>query len=33
LWLDQISADADTPPSLRSRAEAMQALLPPIAKS
>jgi hypothetical protein len=33
LWLDQISADADTPPSLRSRAEALQALLPPVAKS
>lgn len=33
LWLDQISADTDTPPSLRSRAEALQALLPPVAKS
>jgi hypothetical protein len=33
LWLDQISADADTPPSLRSRAQALQALLPPVAKS
>ena len=33
LWLDQISADAETPPSLRSRAEALQALLPPAAKS
>jgi hypothetical protein len=33
LWLGQISADADTPPSLRSRAEALQALLPPVAKS
>ncbi len=33
LWLEQISADADTPPSLRSRAEALQALLPPVAKS
>jgi hypothetical protein len=33
LWLDQISADAETPPSLRSRAEALQALLPPVAKS
>jgi hypothetical protein len=32
-WLDQISADRDTPPSLRSRAEALQALLPPVAKS
>ena len=33
LWLDQISADSDTPPSLRSRAQALQALLPPVAKS
>jgi hypothetical protein len=33
LWLDQISADTETPPSLRSRAEALQALLPPVAKS
>ncbi len=33
LWLDQISADTDTPPSLRSRAQALQALLPPVAKS
>jgi hypothetical protein len=33
LWLEQISADADTPPSLRSRAQALQALLPPVAKS
>ena len=32
-WLDMISADADTPPSVRSRAEALQALLPPVAKS
>jgi hypothetical protein len=32
-WLDQITADADTPPSLRSRAQALQALLPPVAKS
>ena len=32
-WLDQISADADTPPSLRSRAQALQGLLPPVAKS
>jgi hypothetical protein len=32
-WLDQISADAETPPSIRSRAEALQALLPPVAKS
>jgi hypothetical protein len=33
LWLDQISADAESPQSLRSRAEALQALLPPVAKS
>ena len=33
LWLDQISGDADAPPSLRSRAQALQALLPPVAKS
>jgi hypothetical protein len=32
-WLDMIEADNETPPSLRSRAEALQALLPPIAKS
>jgi len=32
-WLDMISSDADTPPSVRSRAEALQALLPPVAKS
>ena len=32
-WLGQISTDAETPPSLRSRAEALQALLPPVAKS
>jgi hypothetical protein len=32
-WLDEISADADTPPSLRSRAQALQGLLPPVAKS
>jgi hypothetical protein len=32
-WLDMMSADADTPPSVRSRAEALQALLPPVAKS
>ena len=32
-WLDMIEADNDTPPSLRSRAEALQALLPPVAKS
>jgi hypothetical protein len=32
-WLDMISSDAETPPSLRSRAEALQGLLPPVAKS
>jgi hypothetical protein len=32
-WLDMIALDAETPPSLRSRAEALQALLPPVAKS
>jgi len=32
-WLDMIANDGETPPSLRSRAEALQALLPPIAKS
>jgi hypothetical protein len=32
-WLDVIANDGDTPPSLRSRAEALQALLPPVAKS
>lgn len=32
-WLDQIALDADTPPGLRSRAEALQALLPSVAKS
>jgi hypothetical protein len=32
-WLDMIALDGDTPPGLRSRAEALQALLPPIAKS
>lgn len=32
-WLDQIADDGETPPSLRSRAEALQALLPPVAKS
>jgi hypothetical protein len=32
-WLDVIATDGETPPSLRSRAEAMQALLPPVAKS
>jgi hypothetical protein len=32
-WLDMIANDAETPASLRSRAEALQALLPPVAKS
>ena len=32
-WLDMIANDAETPPGLRSRVEAMQALLPPVAKS
>jgi hypothetical protein len=32
-WLDLIGNDGETPPSMRSRAEAMQALLPPVAKS
>jgi hypothetical protein len=32
-WLDMIANDGETPPSLRSRAEALQALLPPVAKS
>jgi len=32
-WLDMISSDAETPPSMRSRAQALQALLPPVAKS
>ena len=32
-WLDQIALDSETPPSLRSRAQALQALLPPVAKS
>lgn len=32
-WLDMIADDSETPPSLRSRAEALQALLPPVAKS
>lgn len=32
-WLDLISGDAATPSSMRSRAEALQALLPPVAKS
>ena len=32
-WLDMIANDAETPASMRSRAEAMQALLPLVAKS
>ncbi|MGJ4928218.1 tetratricopeptide repeat protein [Bradyrhizobium sp. HKCCYLS2038] len=32
-WLDMIALDGETPPGLRSRAEAMQALLPAVAKS
>jgi len=32
-WLDAINEDGETPPGLRSRAEALQALLPPVAKS
>jgi hypothetical protein len=32
-WLDLIANDGETPPSLRSRADALQALLPPVAKS
>jgi hypothetical protein len=32
-WLDLIANDGETPPSLRSRGEALQALLPPVAKS
>ena len=32
-WLDMIANDGATPASLRSRAEALQALLPPVAKS
>jgi hypothetical protein len=32
-WLDMIANDGETPPSQRSRAEALQALLPPVAKS
>jgi hypothetical protein len=32
-WLDLIANDAETPASLRTRAEALQALLPPVAKS
>lgn len=32
-WLDAIAEDNETPPSMRSRAEALQALLPAVAKS
>jgi hypothetical protein len=32
-WLDVIAEDGETPPGLRSRADALQALLPPVAKS
>jgi hypothetical protein len=32
-WLDLIANDGETPPGMRSRAEALQALLPPVAKS
>jgi hypothetical protein len=32
-WLDMIANDGDTPSGMRSRAEALQALLPPVAKS
>lgn len=32
-WLDMIALDGETPPGVRQRAEALQALLPPIAKS
>ncbi|WP_295845739.1 tetratricopeptide repeat protein [Tardiphaga sp.] len=32
-WLDMIANDGETPASLRTRAEALQALLPPVAKS
>jgi hypothetical protein len=32
-WLDLIANDGETPTSLRTRAEALQALLPPVAKS
>jgi len=32
-WLDAIAEDCETPASLRSRAESLQALLPPVAKS
>jgi hypothetical protein len=32
-WLEMISSDTETSPSVRSRADALQALLPPVAKS
>lgn len=32
-WLDLIANDGETPSSMRTRAESMQALLPPVAKS
>jgi hypothetical protein len=32
-WLEMISEDGQTPSSLRNRAEALQSLLPPVAKS
>lgn len=32
-WLDMIALDGETPAGLRSRADALQALLPPVAKS
>ena len=32
-WLDLIANDGETPQGLRSRAESLQALLPPVAKS
>jgi hypothetical protein len=32
-WLDMIANDAETPSAMRSRAEALQALLPPVATS
>ena len=32
-WLDVIANDGETPAAMRSRAEALQALLPPVAKS
>ena len=32
-WLDMIASDGETPAAMRARAEALQALLPPVAKS